>query len=152
MSTKGHFSPDMPNYTCIHCGPDGRCGLRSPACVRLRPCLSGPSPSLLGQGWHGPRLVERLFDRQALAPRAGHLCYKMPPSLWSGTQLSQPGLAKLLWIALLCCLVSPVAAKTIYLYFLQTFKKASWLLFIFQGIDIFVCITHQLLSRPHNQQ
>lgn len=72
--------------------------------------LRGPSPSLSGQAWHGPRLVERLFNRPALAPCAGHLCYKTPPSLWSGTQLSQPGLARLLWIALLCYLVLPMAA------------------------------------------
>lgn len=30
-------------------------------------------------------------DRPALAPRAGHLRYKMPPSSWTGTVLSQPG-------------------------------------------------------------
>lgn len=58
--------------------------------------IPGPSPFLPGQGWHGPGLAERLFHILALATCAGHLCYEIPPSLWSGTYLSQPGLAKLL--------------------------------------------------------
>lgn len=72
-----------------------------------------PSP------WPSPRFIakagvawgrrKRLFDRPALAPCAGHLCYKIPPSLSSGTPLSQPGQTKLWWIALLCYLVSLTA-------------------------------------------
>lgn len=78
-------------------------------------CLPPPRPPdrlhlLRAWGWHGRRLVERFLDRPALAHRAGHLCYKTPPSLWSGTRLSQPGPAKLLWIALLCYLVSPTGS------------------------------------------
>lgn len=109
-----------------------------------RPLSPGPSPSLPGQGWHGPGVVERLFDRPALAPRAGHLCYKMPPGLWSGTQLSQPGRAKLLWIALLCYLVSPMATTAISSLYLK--PLICTVVFIFPGLDILFYSTSALIA------
>lgn len=62
--------------------------------------LAWPAHSLSGmaggRGGRG-RLEEHLFNRATLAPRSGHLCYrKMPPGLWSGTQLSPPGCRRLL--------------------------------------------------------
>lgn len=147
----------MANYTSIQCGPNGRRSLCSPACTwlqRSREARSpGPSLSLLGQGWHGLGLVLRLLDRPALAPRAGHLCYKMPPSLCSGTQLSQPGLAKLLWIALLCYLVPPMATKAVQplLSIPKDFNLCCCEMFyFFQGWTSY-SILHQLLSQPRDQ-
>lgn len=120
MSNKGWTAiyhwlwPITPPFTMVPAeGPVGALQFACDCWGAGRPLSPGPSPSLPSQGWHGPGLVERLFDRPALAPRAGHLCYKMPPGLWIGTQLSQPGRAKLPWIALLCYLVSPMATTAI---------------------------------------
>lgn len=105
MSNKGWTAiyhwiwPITPAFTEVL--QEGR-SLLSILCVTAEaPRLTGPSLPLAGQAWHGLGPVERLCKRAALAPCAGHLCYKRPPSLWSGTRLSKPGLAKLLWVALL---------------------------------------------------
>lgn len=56
--------------------------LRVAADERGGPPSHGPSGSLPGTrlAWPGGQ-VEGVFDRPALAPRAGYLCYKMPPRL-----------------------------------------------------------------------
>jgi len=66
-------------------------------------------PSFFQAGRHGLGQLERLFNRPALAPRAGHLCYKMPPSFmeWDTPVTTWPSTV-LLWIAPLCYLVSPM--------------------------------------------
>lgn len=139
----------LPTETTV-CALQLACG-----CWGAGSTVSGPSPFLLGQCWQGLGLGERLFDRPPLAPRAGHLCYKMPPSLWSGTRLSQPGLAQLLWIDLLCYLVSPMAAwaDQLLLYpMLKPFNLCCWDIFSDVMFTIFIIIDLGTLISAKEQQ